>query len=569
MGRSSRAPRITRTGKIAKITEINDRSNRSNRSDRENRANRWLATLGIAAAIALAAAAVPANAAGAPGAPGVAGAPTGNIVDTGGPDAIPGSYLVVFTDAAAGSASASGTRPGTGSPDRLRSMIDTMAATAGATVEHTYSAALRGFAGAMTEAAARRLAADPAVAYVAQNRVVRAVADQPNPPSWGLDRIDQRDRPLNGNYHYDTTASNVHAYVIDTGIRTTHTTFGGRATFDFNSVDTNNTDCNGHGTHVAGTIGGGQYGVAKDVRLHAVKVLNCAGSGTTAGVAAGVDWVTANRANPAVANMSLGGGANTTLDNAVRNSVNSGVTYAIASGNSNADACGFSPARVAEAITVNASDIGDNRASFSNYGTCTDIFAPGVNITSAWSSGDTATNTISGTSMATPHVAGGAALFLSANPGASPAQVADALVSNSTTNRIFNPGPGSPNRLLFTLGAAPPPPPGQDTLLRGQSLQVNQFLRSQNGLYTLIMQGDGNLVEYNQFGQPLWHSSTHGTGAVVAVLQFDGNFVIYTAAGVPVWHTGTWGTAADRLVVQDDTNIVLYGPGGQVFWSAW
>ncbi|MGH3994192.1 MAG: S8 family serine peptidase, partial [Pseudonocardiaceae bacterium] len=365
----------------------------------------------------------------------------------------------------------------------------------GARVEHTYAAALRGFAGAMTERAARRLAADPAVAYVSQNHIVRAVADQPNPPSWGLDRVDQRNLPLNGNYHYDTTASNVHAYVIDTGIRTSHTTFGGRASFDFNSADGTNTDCNGHGTHVAGTIGGSQYGVAKGVRLHAVKVLTCAGSGTTAGVVAGVNWVTSNRVNPAVANMSLGGGVQTALDDAVRNSVNSGVTYAIASGNSNASACNFSPARVAEAITVNASTIGDARASFSNWGTCTDIFAPGEGITSAWSTSDTATNTISGTSMATPHVAGGAALYLSANPGAGPAQVANALYGSSTPNKITNPGTGSPNRLLFT-GTEAPPQPAPDTLVRGQSLQINQFLRAQNGLYTLLTQGDGNLVQY-------------------------------------------------------------------------
>ncbi len=240
----------------------------------------------------------------------------------------------------------------------------------------------------------------------------------------------------------------MHAYVIDTGIRTTHTDFGGRATFDYNSVDVVNTDCNGHGTHVAGTIGGRAYGVAKGVRLHAVKVLNCLGSGTTAGVIAGVDWVTANKIRPAVANMSLGGGANTALDDAVRRSIASGVTYTIASGNSGASTgCNYSPARVTEGLTVNNSDIDDNRASSSNQGPCTDLFAPGRMITSAWHTTDTAANTISGTSMAAPHVAGAAALYLATHPAATVAQVNNAILSTATAGRITG---GSPNLLLFT-----------------------------------------------------------------------------------------------------------------------
>jgi subtilisin family serine protease len=251
--------------------------------------------------------------------------------------------------------------------------------------------------------------------------------------------------------------------VIDTGIRVTHQTFGGRAVWGTNTTgDGTNTDCNGHGTHVAGTIGGSQYGVAKAVHLVAIKVLNCQGSGTSASVVAGIDYVTAQHATgtPAVANMSLGGGANTAIDYAVRNSIAAGVSYAIASGNSNANACNTSPARVAEAITVNASDINDARASFSNYGSCTDIFAPGVNITSSWNTSDTATNTISGTSTATPHVAGAAALYLAANPGASPATVQQALKDNATLGHITNPGTGSPNRLLYALSGATVNAPG-------------------------------------------------------------------------------------------------------------
>ncbi|MDU0289069.1 S8 family serine peptidase [Saccharothrix longispora] len=464
-----------------------------------------------------------------------------SIRDAGGPDAVAGSYIVVLKDGHA-----------------FTSEVDGQ-------VTHRYSAALNGFAARMSEAAAKRLAADPAVDYVTPDRHVRLLADQPNPPSWGLDRVDQRALPLDANYRYATTAATVHAYIVDTGIRTTHQDFGGRATFDANTTgDGNNTDCNGHGTHVAGTVGGAAHGVAKGVRLHGVKVLSCSGSGTIAGVVAGVDWVTANAVKPAVANMSLGGGANDALDAAVRNSIASGVSYAVASGNSNANACSYSPARVAEAITVNASDSNDGRATFSNWGTCTDLFAPGVGITSAWSTGDSATNTISGTSMASPHAAGAAALHLAANPGATPQQVRDALVSAATPNKVANPGTGSPNLLLFTGSSTPQP--SNDTLLRGESLQAGQSRTSADGRFTLVMQGDGNLVLYTAAGQALWSSNTWGTGATHVVLQGDGNLVIYTAAGVAKWHTNTWGTAADRLIVQDDSNVVLYGPGGQVFW---
>src|SRR6266540_874438 len=371
-----------------------------------------------------------------------ASAATGNILSVPGARTVPGSYVVILKD----NVTARSATPQTATA---------LTQQYGGTVRSTWTAALHGFSARMSEAQARRLAADPRVSYVQADAEVHALATQTNPPSWGLDRIDQRNLPLDNSYTYATTAGNVHAYIIDTGIRITHTTFGGRATFDHNSVDTNNTDCNGHGTHVAGTVGGSQYGVAKGVALVAVKVLNCQGSGTTAQVADGINWVAGNAVKPAVANMSLGGGVNTTLDNAVSNAINMGVTFAIASGNSNADACNFSPARVAAAITVNATDINDARASFSNFGTCTDIFAPGVNITSSWNTSDTATNTISGTSMATPHVAGAAALWLADHPGDTPAQVATGLINASTPNKVTNPGSGSPNRLLYTQFGAP------------------------------------------------------------------------------------------------------------------
>ena len=263
--------------------------------------------------------------------------------------------------------------------------------------------------------------------------------------------------PRTTSYTYPASGAVVKAYILDTGIRTTHSDFGGRATWGTNKIGGVNTDCNGHGTHVAGTVGGSAYGVAKAVRLVAVKVLDCTGSGPLSGIAAGVDWVTADHTSgPAVANMSIGApGSDSALETAIRNSIADGVTYAIASGNANADACNFTPARVSEAITVNASTQTDARASFSNFGSCTDLFAPGQDITSDGNTSDTATTIMSGTSMATPHVAGVAALILGATPGATPAQVWSTMLANATPNKITSPGTGSPNRLLFVDACKP------------------------------------------------------------------------------------------------------------------
>jgi subtilisin family serine protease len=319
--------------------------------------------------------------------------------------------------------------------------------------EHVYTKALKGFSVKMSEGQARKLAENELVAWVEEDGEVSIDTTQSG-ATWGLDRIDQRDRPLNGTFVYTRTGSGVKAYIIDTGIRRTHTQFGGRAIHGYTAINDGrgSTDCNGHGTHVAGTVGGSTYGVAKSVTLVAVRVLGCSGSGSWSGIIAGVDWVRGNHAagQPAVANMSLGGGASSSVDTAVNNCINDGVTFAIAAGNSNANACNYSPARVGAAITVGSTTSSDARSSFSNYGTCLDLFAPGSSITSAWSTGDTATNTISGTSMAAPHVAGVAALYLQSNPSASPSTVRSALVNNSTTNRISSAGTGSPNRLLFT-----------------------------------------------------------------------------------------------------------------------
>ncbi|MET0135032.1 MAG: S8 family peptidase [Kibdelosporangium sp.] len=363
---------------------------------------------------------------------GPANAAEGEIVGAGVDGAVHGSYIVVLRKGA--------TTPAAG-----------LAGKFGGRLGFVYSA-IHGFSVEADERQAKRLAADPAVEYVEQNRTLSVTAVQPNPPSWGLDRVDQRQLPLNSSYSYTTTASNVNVYVLDTGVRATHQTFGGRVRqgYDFVDNDTNADDGYGHGTHVAGTIAGSQYGVAKGALVYPVRVLNSQGSGTTAQVVAGVNWITQNARKPAVANASLGGGASTTIDTAVRNSVAAGVTWVVAAGNSNADAGGFSPARVREAITVGATDRTDNRATYSNYGAVLDLFAPGSGITSAWNNSDTATYTGNGTSFAAPHAAGAAALYLSANTGATPAQVSQALAGQATAGIVQNPGSGSPNRLLYT-----------------------------------------------------------------------------------------------------------------------
>lgn len=402
----------------------------------------WLrraAGIGLVAGTALALTSVSATA-----------APEGEIRNLGASNAVKDSYIVVLKDFSTTSA-------------------ENLSAKYGAKVKHSYKSALRGFSAQMSEAQAKRLAADPSVAYVEQDGEVHLSDTQTPTPSWGLDRIDQRTLPLDNSYTYPNRGAGVTAYIIDTGIRLSHSDFGGRAVSGRDTVDNDNdaTDCNGHGTHVAGTVGGTKYGVAKDVKLVAVRVLNCSGSGTFAGVIAGIDWVTTevtnNPANkPAVANMSLGGGANDTVDAAVKRSIAAGVTYGLAAGNDNGgNACNTSPARTPEAITVGSTDRTDARSSFSNLGTCLDIFAPGRDITSAWLTDDNATNTISGTSMATPHVVGAAAVYLGSSPTATPQQVRDALVENATSDTVTNPGAGSPNKLLHITGTPPGNPPGQ------------------------------------------------------------------------------------------------------------
>lgn len=335
----------------------------------------------------------------------------------------------------------------------------------GAGLVRSYEHVLRGFVVRANDRILARLLADPRIDYVEEDGVVEATATQSSAP-WGLDRIDQRDLPGSITYTYNTTASGVHAYVMDTGLLGTHSQFTGRVGNGYTAVadGRGTTDCNGHGTHVAGTIGGTTYGVAKGTTVHAVRVLGCDGRGTWSQIIAGADWVRANHVKPAVANMSLGGAANSSIDTAVTNLINAGVPVVVAAGNSNTDACLFSPARVASAITVGSTRNDDGRSSFSNYGTCLDLFAPGSSILSAWYTSTTATNTLNGTSMASPHVAGAAALYLASNPLATPSQVASYLVTTSSPGRVLAAGAGSPNRLLYTLGGTTSAPPGDGTL---------------------------------------------------------------------------------------------------------
>jgi len=389
---------------------------------------------------------------------------TAPLLGTSNPEAVAGQYIVVLSEGAGGL--------NLGAQDAgglIRSLgLDPQ----GISVQHIYTQALSGFAARLSAQNLSTLRADPRVKYIEQDGIMRTSATQSG-ATWGLDRIDQRNLPLNSSYTYATTATNVKAYIIDTGINTGHTNFGGRARWGTNTTgDGNNSDCQGHGTHVAGTVGSNTWGVAKGVSLIAVKVLGCDGSGTNSGVIAGINWAVSNKGTgPAVANMSLGGGASQAVDDAVNGAAGKNLIMAVAAGNENQNACNVSPARATSAITVGSTTRTDARSSFSNFGSCLDLFAPGSDITSTWIGSASATNTISGTSMATPHVAGAVALILANNPAYTNSQVTNALLGSVTTGKVTGANTGSPNRLLYTGAGSTTPTPGTTTTYTGSVSQ--------------------------------------------------------------------------------------------------
>ncbi|MDQ6870607.1 MAG: S8 family serine peptidase [Gemmatimonadota bacterium] len=419
---------------------------------------------------------------------------------------ISGSYIIKFRD----------DMNGQDIENSARSLVKLHAGS----LKHVYKSALKGFAVEnLSAAAASALANDPRVEFIEQDQVMSAITTQTG-ATWGLDRVDQRALPLDRSYTYYVDGTGVTVYIIDTGINFTHPDFEGRASKGIDEITANGTaaDCNGHGTHVSGTVGGKTYGLAKKVKLVAVRVLDCSGSGTSSGVIAGIDWVTANRVLPAAANMSLGGGKDVLLNQAVARSVAAGVTYAVAAGNSTADACNSSPSSEPSAITVGATDNTDTFAYFSNYGPCVDINAPGVNVTSDWLG--TGTNTISGTSMASPHVTGGAALYLSANPSATPAQVSSALTSNATTGVIKSIPGSTANLLLYTafIAAPPPGPPAAPSLsspangATGVSTSPTLSWSASSGATSYVVE-----VSTNASFSPVTYTATvTGTSAVVS-----------------------------------------------------
>jgi subtilisin family serine protease len=411
---------------------------------------------------------------------------------------------------------------------------------------HVYRHALRGFAVRMTVAAARALADDPRVAYVEQDVEMELMDVQSSAP-WGLDRTDQRDLPLSGTYETGTSGAGVNVYVIDTGIRKTHVEFAGRAHHAFSAIadGRGSDDCHGHGTHVAGTIGGATAGVAKDATLWAVRVLDCAGSGPMSATIAAVDWVTANHVKPAVVNMSLGSSGWLALDEAVQRSLAAGVTYAVAGGNYDDDACLMSPARVGEALTVGATTSGDARASFSNWGPCLDVFAPGVGVLSSYHTSDVAMGAMSGTSMATPHVAGVAALLLEARPAAAPAEVAAAVVGNATPGKVLSPGEGSPNRLLYSAFPA-----------GGEAAPCTQC---EHYTGTLVRTG----ARQKQPGGTSYASAVPGIhrGWLRGPAGANFNLVLRYFDGVK------WSVAASSRGATATEEVVYFGPPGEYQWK--
>ena len=458
---------------------------------------------------------------------------------------IPARYIVVFRESVADPTAEAAA----------------LARAEGGQLHFTYTRALKGFAATLPDAAVARLRSHPNVAFVEQDQVVllQQSLQLETQATWGLDRIDQVDLPLDTVYSYGATGLNVTAFIIDTGIRADHVEFTGRVLPGYTAVSDGNgtSDCNGHGTHVSGTVGGTTWGVAKQVALVPVRVLDCRGSGSFSGVIAGVDWVAANSLRPAVANMSLGGGFSSSINAAVAGAVTHGVTMVVAAGNSSADACNYSPASEPSALTVGATTSTDARASYSNFGNCLDLFAPGSSITSAWYTSPTATNTISGTSMASPHVAGAAALVLQSNPDASPAAVGAFLTGHATANHVASAGTGSPNLLLFSLAAGAVTEPSKPSVAisaitgvsakSGRNWRATATVRIQD---VIKKQGVANVIVSGSFAPGASGSCTTGANGScslasgvlahsVAATQFTVNGV---SGNVNYDSNSNWGT---------------------------
>jgi aqualysin 1 len=415
----------------------------------------------------------------------------------------------------------------------------------GGQILHTYTGAIKGFAATLPDAAVQALSRNPNVDYIEQDQTV-SLSQTESSATWGIDRVDQHTLPLDSTYHYTLTGSGVNAFIIDTGIRTDHVEFTDRVLPGFTSISDGNgtNDCNGHGTHVSGTIGGTTYGIAKQVTLTPVRVLDCSGSGSWSGVIAGIDWVANNSLRPAVANMSLGGGFSSSVNAAVAGAVSKGVTIAVAAGNSNANACNYSPSSEPSAVTVGATTSTDSRASYSNFGTCVDIFAPGSSITSAWNTSSTATNTISGTSMATPHVTGTAALLAQANPGASPATIAALLTSTATTGVVGSPGTGSPNLLLYTLGTGgttTPPPTVETVAVRSITTGTST---TGNPNHPKAWQAQATVTVFDT-----------GTNATVANATVTGSFAPGATSSCVTGSTGSCTLASGNLSLSAPTTV--------------
>ena len=461
--------------------------------------------------------------------------PGAPVLNSDEPTAVPDHYIVVL-------------KPDVGA--NVRRTVRDEAEGHGAHVTNEYGAVINGLAAELPASALDAVRHNPNVAYVEADRRMSLDATQ-SPAPWDLDRIDQRALPLNNAYASTASGAGVTAYVIDTGIRFSHTQFGGRAVSGFDAVDGGTADdCNGHGTHVAGTIGSTTYGMAKSVRLVAVRVLDCTGSGTVSTVLAGLNWVATDHQSgqPAVANMSLGGGVDTALDAAVQNAIQDGITYTVAAGNSNVDACTSSPADVAAAITVGATTNTDARASYSNYGSCLDLFAPGSSITSTWFTSDTALATLSGTSMAAPHVAGVAALYLQSNPTATPNVVRDAVVDAATTNVVTSAGAGSPNRLVYSLlPTASPSTPSSTFTCAGYPTMRSGTLSAGGS----AVQPDGN-----------WYLGH--TGLQKGCLQgpAGANLDLY----LYMWTGSTWIVVASSTSSGANELVSYYGSSAYYYW---